>query len=87
MATKYSPAPWTRTIYRIQSRGETIAIVEPDMLHTNADANLMTAAPELLAALVAIRDCTFLAPSQPLSTPCQDCMDMVNTAIAKARGE
>ena len=52
-----------------------------------ANANLMAAAPELLAALVAIRECTFVDPAQSLSTPCKDCMDMVNAAIAKAKGE
>ena len=48
---------------------------------------LIAAAPELLAALVAIRECTFVDPARPLSTPCKDCMDMVNAAIAKATGE
>ena len=54
---------------------------------SNANANLMAAAPDLLAALVAIRECTFIDRTKALDTPCQDCMDMVNAAIAKAKGE
>ena len=89
MATEHSPAPWTRTIYRIQSRGETIAIVEPDMQHTDADADLMTAAPELLAALEQMQQangcfdgCRGPADRNHVRT-CQD----ARAAIAKARGE
>ena len=54
---------------------------------TTANANLIAAAPDLLAALVAIRECTFIDSTKMLDTPCQDCMDAVDAAIAKAKGE
>ena len=41
-------------------------------------------AADLLAALEAIRECTFLDRTQLVSTPCQDCIDAVDAAIAKA---
>ena len=52
-----------------------------------SNARLIAASPDLLAALVAIRECTFIDRTKMLDTPCQDCMDAVNAAIAKAKGE
>ena len=56
-----------------------------DVYH--AKMRLIAAAPQLLAALEKIRECTFIDPAQPLSTPCPDCIDAVDAAIAKAKGE
>ena len=81
MTTEHTPGPWTRTIYCIQSRGETIAIVEPDMQHTDADVNLIHAAPDLLAALeLCLATMAVVSPEGAIAVL------GAHDAIAKARG-
>ena len=95
--TEHSPGPWATVDGRIVFAGgwtlnpvANCEFTHPYGLVTiaerKANAHLIAAAPDMLAALVAIRECTFVDPARPLSTPCQDCMDMVNAAIAKAKG-
>ena len=96
--TEHTPAPWTAVggSIMVDYGGGFFDVAYVDGKYPNghltiaeskANANLISASPDLLAALVAIRECTFIDPAQPLSTPCQDCMDKVNAAIAKAKGE
>ena len=99
--TKHTPGPWHQARFTNMGHEHTLAtVVGPDnepIAHTFsisrsheerlANARSIAALPDLLAALVGIRECTFIDRTKALDTPCPDCIDMVNDAIAKAKGE
>jgi hypothetical protein len=81
-----SHAPWKAEFGRggwivLSARGESIAYVRQHIIHDEANARLIAAAPELLAALEMA-----LESLDAVDVPQEwDCRSKVRAAIAKAR--
>ena len=88
---EHTPGPWTTTPHQFGGCWW-VHTLDGDIqvsggCRDEENARLISAAPGMLEALVAIRDCTFVDRERALDTPCHDCIDQVDAAIAKARGE
>lgn len=98
MKTKHTPGPWQiegvgniRTIFMATGTSAyPVAVVEVDKLKRfgsgdlDATASLIAAAPEMLGALLRLRNMLIL--NQDFLHKYQDTADLMNAAIAKATG-
>lgn len=76
-------AGYARTAIRITSSyGEEIAIVCAGNKHKKAHARLIAAAPQMLAALNYLAQC-----SEPMTDQQEECWKLIRTVIAKATSE
>ena len=77
-----SHSPWNAEFGRsgwcvLSARGEGVAYVRQDMIHDEANANLIASAPDLLSALERL--------THPMAD--DDDLDFARKAIAKAKGQ
>lgn len=74
-----------KDIYEIHwsDQGECVA----EVVHGQADAHLIAAAPDLLAALEYLRDNVVAYGESPADPEIQEAIQMANTAIRKAKRE
>jgi hypothetical protein len=89
MSTNHTPGPWTGHTFNGSKFGlivnhelqQPIANIEPDLTEeTEANINLIAAAPDLLEALEALMETRFGG------LPSSEVLELAGAAIAKARG-
>jgi hypothetical protein len=85
--SKHTPGPWkTVSAYAdIEVRTDSdalVAVVTPVRCESAENARLIAAAPDMLAALDFLNQC-----STPMTGQQEECWILVRAALAKARGE